>query len=129
MTLDVVKRHLAEGDPGVKEIRTAVLWYKAVSRSKPDYFVDYLAESPWIHQPFEPYDLMTADDLLAAQPRSARSRIPRGWPRPSRKALVPPEGLEPPHPYRHMDLNHARLPIPPRRQEARILDESRPHFN
>ena len=63
VTLDVVKRHLAEGHPGVKEIRTAVLWYKAVSRSKPDYFVEYFAESPWIHQPFEPYDLMTVDDL------------------------------------------------------------------
>jgi hypoxanthine phosphoribosyltransferase len=63
VTLDVVKRHLAERHPGVKEIRSAVLWYKGVSRSKPDYFVEYLAESPWIHQPFEPYDLMTADDL------------------------------------------------------------------
>jgi uncharacterized protein len=63
VTLEVVKRHLAERHPGVKEIRTAVLWYKAVSRSKPDYFVDYFAESPWIHQPFEPYDVMTADDL------------------------------------------------------------------
>jgi len=63
VTLEVVKRHLAERNPGVKEIRTAVLWYKGVSRSKPDYFVDHLAESPWIHQPFEPYDLMTADDL------------------------------------------------------------------
>jgi hypoxanthine phosphoribosyltransferase len=63
VTLEIVKQHLAVRHPGVREIRTAVLWYKAVSRSKPDYFVDYLAESPWIHQPFEPYDLMTADDL------------------------------------------------------------------
>src|ERR1700704_3316973 len=28
--------------------------------------------------------------------------------------LVPSKGLEPPHPCGYMDLNHARLPIPPR---------------
>jgi len=65
VTLDVVNRHLVAHHPGVREIRSAVLWYKGTSRSKPDYFVDYLAESPWIHQPFEPYDLMTAGDLRA----------------------------------------------------------------
>ena len=30
--------------------------------------------------------------------------------------LVPSKGLEPPHPCEYMDLNHARLPIPPRWQ-------------
>jgi hypothetical protein len=30
--------------------------------------------------------------------------------------LVPKKGLEPPHPCGYMDLNHARLPIPPLRQ-------------
>ena len=30
------------------------------------------------------------------------------------KNLVPKKGLEPPHPCEYMDLNHARLPIPPR---------------
>ena len=30
------------------------------------------------------------------------------------KSLVPSKGLEPPHPCEYMDLNHARLPIPPR---------------
>jgi hypothetical protein len=29
---------------------------------------------------------------------------------------VPSKGLEPPHPCEYMDLNHARLPIPPRWQ-------------
>jgi hypothetical protein len=28
---------------------------------------------------------------------------------------VPKKGLEPPHPCGYMDLNHARLPIPPLR--------------
>ena len=34
----------------------------------------------------------------------------------SRQFLVPSKGLEPPHRCRYMDLNHARLPIPPRWQ-------------
>jgi hypothetical protein len=29
--------------------------------------------------------------------------------------VVPKKGLEPPHPCEYMDLNHARLPIPPLR--------------
>src|SRR5580698_8660643 len=32
------------------------------------------------------------------------------------KIMVPSKGLEPPHRCRYMDLNHARLPIPPRWQ-------------
>jgi signal transduction histidine kinase len=30
--------------------------------------------------------------------------------------MVPKKGLEPPHPCGYMDLNHARLPIPPLRR-------------
>ena len=66
ITMDVVKRHLLEQFPAISEIRTAVLWYKAVSNYKPDYYVHYLPESPWIHQPFEKYDLMDAGDLPKA---------------------------------------------------------------
>ncbi len=32
--------------------------------------------------------------------------------------LVPKKGLEPPHPCEYVDLNHARLPIPPLRHSA-----------
>src|ERR1035441_8778192 len=32
-----------------------------------------------------------------------------------RITLVPKKGLEPPHPCEYVDLNHARLPIPPLR--------------
>lgn len=32
-------------------------------------------------------------------------------------AQLPPEGVEPPPTYVDMDLNHARLPIPPRRRD------------
>ena len=47
----------------IQEIRTAVIWYKACSVTKPDYYVDYLADNPWIHQPFEMYEKMSAADL------------------------------------------------------------------
>ena len=44
---------------GRDQVRTAVLWYKARSVMAPDYYVDYLPENPWIHQPFEVYERMT----------------------------------------------------------------------
>ncbi|OKH56321.1 phosphoribosyltransferase [Calothrix sp. HK-06] len=47
----------------IEDIRTAVLWYKACSVIEPDYYVDYLADNPWIHQPFEPYETMAPADL------------------------------------------------------------------
>lgn len=40
----------------IEEVRTAVLWYKACSVFKPDYYVSYLPDNPWIHQPFEIYE-------------------------------------------------------------------------
>jgi len=55
-TLEAVYRELPRRFPHVAELRTAVLWWKACSVFKPDYWVDYLADSPWIHQPFEVYD-------------------------------------------------------------------------
>ncbi len=42
--------------PEINEIHTAVIWYKAVSIYQPDFYVSYLADNPWIHQPFEKYD-------------------------------------------------------------------------
>jgi hypothetical protein len=65
VTLDVVKRHLTDTHPAIQDIRTAVLWYKACSASAPDYFVHYLPDSPWIHQPFEPYERMDVSQLRA----------------------------------------------------------------
>lgn len=47
----------------IEDIRTAVLWYKACSRIEPHYFVDYLAENPWIHQPFEGYEAVDIEAL------------------------------------------------------------------
>jgi uncharacterized protein len=51
----------------VEEVRTAVLWYKACSVIKPDYYVDYLADNPWIHQPFEQYEAMRPEDLSSLE--------------------------------------------------------------
>ncbi|MDF5721013.1 MAG: phosphoribosyltransferase [Rhizonema sp. PD37] len=44
-------------DSPIEEIHTGVIWYKACSTIVPDYYVDYLADNPWIHQPFENYEL------------------------------------------------------------------------
>ena len=67
VTLEAVKAHLLDRArfPEVREVRTAVLWYKACSACRPDYFVEHLADSPWIHQPFERYD-RPGPELLAA---------------------------------------------------------------
>ncbi|MEH2272891.1 MAG: phosphoribosyltransferase [Nostoc sp.] len=51
-------------DSPIEELHTAVLWYKACSVIKPDYYVDYLADNPWIHQPFEHYELMNPAELV-----------------------------------------------------------------
>jgi hypoxanthine phosphoribosyltransferase len=64
-TLELVSRHLAEQFPALTEIRTAVLWWKACSRIKPDYFVMHLPTNPWIHQPFEDYDTLRPHQLAA----------------------------------------------------------------
>jgi uncharacterized protein len=42
--------------PQVREIRTAVLWYKGRSQFQPDYYAQYLPDNPWIRQPFEHYE-------------------------------------------------------------------------
>src|SRR6478672_11084298 len=55
-TLEAVYEELPRRFPHIAELRTAVLWWKACSVFKPDYWVDYLAVSPWIHQPLEVYD-------------------------------------------------------------------------
>lgn len=65
VTLDVVKNHVRNGYAHIEDIRTAVIWYKACSKFVPDYHADYLAENPWIHQPFEPYERMKPEDLAA----------------------------------------------------------------
>lgn len=50
----------------IEKIRTAVVWYKDCSVIAPDYYVDYLADNPWIHQPFERYEQMSPAELAAS---------------------------------------------------------------
>jgi len=50
----------------IEDIRTATLWVKGVSKVKPNYFVKYLEDSPWIHQPMERYEQMTIEDIKAS---------------------------------------------------------------
>ena len=63
VTLARVVDHLKSRYPAVEEVRTAVIWYKACSTFKPDYFVEHLPMNPWIHQPFEVYDAMGVEKL------------------------------------------------------------------
>ena len=51
------------GLPSISELRSAVIWTKAVSSYTPDYYVEMLATSPWIHQPFEDYDSLRPEGL------------------------------------------------------------------
>jgi len=62
VTLKAVVERL-RGMPAVKELRSAVIWTKSVSTYTPDYYVEMLETSPWIHQPFEIYDDMRPDAL------------------------------------------------------------------
>jgi uncharacterized protein len=57
-----LKRHYGSE---ISEVRTAVIWYKACSEISPDYYVDYLPDNPWIHQPFERYEQMNPAELAA----------------------------------------------------------------
>ncbi len=62
-TLQQVGVHLQHEFREISEVRSAVLWYKACSYVRPDYFVEYLPTSPWIHQPFEDYDNLRPNQL------------------------------------------------------------------
>jgi uncharacterized protein len=49
----------------IAEIRTGVIWCKACSMITPDYYIDYLPDNPWIHQPFEYYEQTNPAELAA----------------------------------------------------------------
>ncbi|MBK7616046.1 MAG: phosphoribosyltransferase [Vitreoscilla sp.] len=62
VTLKAVVERL-RGFPSISDLRSAVIWNKAVSSYTPDYFVETLDTSPWIHQPFEDYDNLRPEGL------------------------------------------------------------------
>jgi hypoxanthine phosphoribosyltransferase len=63
ITLHRVKEWLLTRYPEINELRSAVIWFKENSTSRPDYFAHYVKDNPWIHQPFEVYDQMATDKL------------------------------------------------------------------
>ena len=63
-TLHAVMDMLRNNYKPITELRSAVLWTKAISTFTPDYSVEFLSTNPWIHQPFESYDGMGAARLL-----------------------------------------------------------------
>ena len=61
-TLRAVVERL-RGVPVIEELRAAVIWVKGISSYMPEYHVEVLPTSPWIHQPFEEYDNLRPDGL------------------------------------------------------------------
>lgn len=64
----------------IREIRTGVIWYKGRSQIKPDYYVDYLADNPWIYQPFEKYERITPRDLFDSRRQMVDGRRQKDYP-------------------------------------------------
>ncbi len=63
-TLSAVMKQLKNNYVPITELRSAVLWTKALSIFTPDYSVEFLPTSPWIHQPFEGYDALRPEQLI-----------------------------------------------------------------
>lgn len=63
ITLQTIGQWLKQDYYYIEEMRTAVLWYKSSSVFQPDYYVDFLENNPWIHQPFERYETMNLEEL------------------------------------------------------------------
>jgi hypoxanthine phosphoribosyltransferase len=65
VTLEQVQSHLKTNFPAVTEVKSAVIWCKACSSVRPDFYLQYLDTNPWIHQPFEEYDGLRPHQLSA----------------------------------------------------------------
>lgn len=63
-TLNAVIHQLRNNYLPITELRSAVIWTKGVSNFQADYSVEALPSNPWIHQPFESYDLLTPAELM-----------------------------------------------------------------
>ncbi|MBK7001501.1 MAG: phosphoribosyltransferase [Rhodoferax sp.] len=63
-TLQAVIQQLKTRYAAISELRSAVLWVKDLSVFRPDYSVEFLPTNPWIHQPFESYDVMRPEQLV-----------------------------------------------------------------
>ena len=47
----------------IEDLRTATIWTKGLSTFTPDYYVEFLPNDPWIHQPFEKYETMLIEEI------------------------------------------------------------------
>lgn len=63
-TLRAVIEQLRNNYQPITELRSAVIWTKAVSTFVADYSVEFLPTNPWIHQPFEGYDSLRPQQLI-----------------------------------------------------------------
>ena len=70
VTLEQVQSHLRTNFPAVTEVKSAVIWCKACSSVRPDFYLQYLETNPWIHQPFEEYDGLRPHQLAARHRRN-----------------------------------------------------------
>ncbi|MEN9233576.1 MAG: phosphoribosyltransferase family protein [Gloeomargarita sp. DG02_4_bins_56] len=55
-TLAQIVGYLLAEHSQIQELKTAVIWVKQHTQFQPDYYVEFLAHNPWIHQPFERYE-------------------------------------------------------------------------
>lgn len=65
VTLQAVVDRLHNNYPSITEIKTGVIWTKGTSQFTVDFFVEHLETNPWIHQPFEFYEDLPPEKLLA----------------------------------------------------------------
>ena len=63
-TLRAVIHQLKNNYKPITELRSAVIWTKALSTFEADYSVEFLPTNPWIHQPFEGYDSTRPQQLI-----------------------------------------------------------------
>lgn len=63
VTLHAVVERLKESGK-ITELKTAAIWQKGVSSFAPDFVAETLPTSPWIHQPFEAYDVCPPEKLV-----------------------------------------------------------------
>jgi|GEM_PF-27993 len=72
-TLNWLKNHQ---EYSIEQVKTAVIWYKSSSSIEPDFYVDFLTDHGWIHQPFEIYDRMHPSDLKIVNEEIKEIQIP-----------------------------------------------------
>lgn len=76
VTLAKIQDHLKLHFPAVTDVKTAVIWYKACSTVRPDFYLEYLNANPWIHQPFEEYDNLRPNQLVNRLKQNESSEDP-----------------------------------------------------